>query len=93
MKEQENWIRRLTDAADLRGEPVPRMPLVEMLGDERVLIENHFGITQYSSCEICVKVKFGQAQIVGCHLRIARMTRDQLVIVGKIDGVNLYKGR
>lgn len=93
MKERESFMRRITDAADLGAEPLPKLPLVEILGDNRVLIENHCGITAYSQCEICVKVKFGLIQVTGSRLHIARMTLDQLLIAGVVDGVSLYKGR
>lgn len=83
---------RLIFAADLPDAPLPGLPLVEIYGQDRVLIENHLGVTQYGREAICIKVKFGQICISGCDLELARMTKGQLVITGRIDGVSLYRG-
>lgn len=93
MKKGDGIIRRIADAADLGGEVLPGVPLVEVMGHDRVLVENHCGITAYSNEEICIKVKFGSVQVTGCHLTIARMTVAQLIIVGEIRSVQLYRGR
>lgn len=82
---------RLADEADLTAESLPGQPIVEIAGDRRVLIENHFGVKEYSRERITVKVKYGYVSICGCHLELMRMTREQLVICGRIDGVTLQR--
>ena len=84
--------QRLIFAADLPDAPLPGLPLVEISGQNRVLIENHLGVTQYGRESISVRVKFGQIRVSGCDLELARMTKEQLVITGRIDGVSLYRG-
>ena len=84
--------QRLIFASDLPDAPLPGQPLVEIYGQERVLIENHRGVTQYGKESICIKVKFGQVCVSGCRLELARMTKGQLVITGRIDGVSLFRG-
>lgn len=84
--------QRLIFAADLPDAPLPGLPLVELSGQNRVLIENHLGVTQYGRESISVRVKFGQIRVSGCDLELARMTKEQLVITGRIDGVSLYRG-
>lgn len=91
MKRGRDWMARLTDGLDLNGEPMPGVPLVEVTGERRVLIENHGGVTQYGREKICVKVKFGHIQVCGCGLELARMTKEQLVISGRIDSVTLLR--
>lgn len=84
-------LERLTEEADLAGQPLPGQPIVEIAGDCRVLIENHFGVKEYSHERITVKVKYGCVSICGCHLELLRMTKEQLVICGRIDGVTLLR--
>lgn len=84
-------LLKLTENADLNGEPLPGMPLVEIAGDRRVLIENHHGVTEYSGDRIGIKVKYGRVLVCGCGLELSRMTKEQLVICGRIDGVSLYR--
>lgn len=87
MKNRGNWIERLAEGMELGDEPVPGQSLVEICGDGRVLIENHKGVQCYAAGEISVKVSYGTVSVRGCGLWLARMTREQLVIRGRIDGV------
>lgn len=91
MSSKRDLLDRLTEQMDLMGEPVPGQSIVELGGDRRVLIENHFGITQYSRDRICIKVTFGFITVFGCDLELSRMTRQQLIICGRIDSVSIIR--
>ncbi len=84
-------IDRLTEEADLAAQPLPGQPIVEIAGDRRVLIENHFGVKEYGAQRITVKVKYGCVCICGDNLELMRMTREQLVICGRIDCVTVQR--
>ena len=71
---------------------MPSVPLLEIAGDGRVLIEHHQGVTQYSTESVCFKVKFGTVCVIGHELVISKMTADQLVICGRILSVTLHRG-
>ena len=75
----------------LDGGLLPGIPLVEISGDCRVLIEHHQGVVAYGCQEICVRVRYGVVSVCGCGLNLARMTKEQLVICGRIDSVRLIK--
>lgn len=85
------WVQRLADGAELTGETLPGVPVVELAGNRRVLIERHGGVTQYSREQICVKVSFGQVCIRGSGMELTLMTREQLVISGSIREVKLER--
>lgn len=85
------WMQNLADGADLDGELLPGVPVVELAGDRRVLIERHGGVTQYSDVCIAVKVRYGLVRISGCALELTHMTRQQLVISGRIDRIELQR--
>ena len=72
--------------------PIPTLPLVEIAGTERVLIENHQGVVCYEPTIIQVKTKRGQICIEGESLELACMTRGKLVVHGQIRCVSLYGG-
>lgn len=93
MKQNRRWLDRLADQADLPGEAGIGQPLVELAGDRRVLIEHHQGVIQYGKEQICVKVRYGTVLVTGCGLELARMTKEQLVICGRIDSVTLNRRR
>ena len=81
------WMDRL----DLPEEQLPGLPLVEIAGHRRVLIEHHCGVTEYGRNCVCVKVKFGFVVVLGSGLELSSMNRHTLVISGTIDGVRLER--
>ena len=76
---------------------MPAQPIIEIAGEQRMLVENHRGVSGYSSEKILINVEFGTVCVCGCGLRLFRMTREQLVIRGRIDTVSylaeLERGR
>ena len=71
---------------------VPGVPLIEILADQRVLIENHRGVHRYTREQICIKSTLGMIRIDGKKLFLEKMSKDQLTIIGKIDTVSLCRG-
>ncbi len=91
MVQRRNFWQSVTNMADLTGETQPGLPLVELVGECRVLIENHMGVMAYEDSQIRVKVKFGQIIVCGRSLTLCRMTKEQLLISGNIDSVALCR--
>lgn len=85
---QGGWIQRLS----MQDEALPGQTVVEVLEDQRVLIEHHRGIIQYTREEIQIRVKFGRICVSGQGLSLCRMTSDQLVITGEIHSLTLLRG-
>ncbi len=75
------------------GKPavLQKLPIVEITGHSRVLVENHMGVLSYSLEEIQMKVSFGKLQINGCSLKIMQLSKEQMVICGNIDSVQLFR--
>lgn len=79
---------------NLPGERLPGIPLIEISGECRVLVENHQGVIGYGMDEIEIKVTYGIVRIIGSNLQLACMTKHQLVIIGRIDSVALqHRGK
>ncbi len=91
MSKGRSFVERLTAATQLQDEAIPRLPLVEIMNDQRVLIENHRGVVEYGTNQISVNVRFGTVTICGCNLELARMMKGQLIVTGRIDSVHLQR--
>lgn len=63
--------------------------LVELYGNERVLVEQHKGIVGYGSERIRIGATFGVLEVTGEGLRLCCMSPSQIVIRGRIDGVRV----
>ena len=77
--------------ADAYAPPLPGLPIVEIVGDRRVLVENHNGVIDYSDSIICVRVKFGRLLIIGERLSLSYMSKSQLIITGYINSVAIER--
>lgn len=77
---------------DLENEPIPGMPLIEIVSDQSVLVENHCGVISYSPEQIAIKTKSGCVLITGSGLVLNRMSCELLRICGRIEKVEM-KGR
>ncbi len=88
-----NFFDRAALGADLPAETAPTQTLIEIAGEHRVLVENHKGVTVYGCNRIHIKSTYGLVCVCGNNLKLARMTKQQLVITGRIEGVSLLRGQ
>lgn len=70
---------------------ISKLPLVEIVGEKRVLVENHLGVIGYSSEEIKVRVCYGILSVLGTALQFVQMNREQLVICGEVNSITLLR--
>ena len=81
MNERLEKLMELTESA--------KAPLIEIIGNYRVLIENHRGITEYTTERIVVKKRGGYVTVMGASLLLAVISNDRIIITGKISDIKL----
>ena len=86
---ERNFVERMMQAINLETEPIPGKPLIEIVGNSAVLIENHCGIISYSKECVTVKTKGGCICVSGSGLILNKMSKEFLRIWGKIQNVEL----
>ena len=91
MRQYEKTLQRLSATVYESSEPLPGVPIIELAGDRRLLIENHKGVTEYGAERICVKVKYGVICVCGYEMELAKMTKEQLVITGLIRSITIQR--
>lgn len=86
-----SWLNRLKES--LKNENLQAgKPLVELWGKERILIEHHDRVLDYSPEQIRIKVSYGEICISGKRLQFAKLSSQQLVITGCAETI-LLAGR
>ncbi|MDY3617524.1 YabP/YqfC family sporulation protein [Agathobaculum sp.] len=78
--------RQLLD--DLRSD----RPRVEIIGNSRVVVENHKGILEYDDTLLRVKCSGCEVRITGDELALAALTLDELAVTGTIVSVEYRTG-
>jgi len=93
MKKSERMLEIITANAGASSDALPGMPLVEIIGQCRVLIENHKGVSAYCANRIHINVSYGELCVCGSGLKLAYMSKQRLVITGRIESVALCRRR
>ena len=88
---QTKVLRYFTESAGLHMEALANMPLLELCGEDRILVENHKCVVGYTDEEIIIRVNFGLIQISGDDMKITCVNREQVVIGGNIRNITLLK--
>ena len=81
----------LMEQSGLQTQPIPGHSIVEILGDSRVLVERHSGVTSFSEVAVCIKTSYGNVHVSGNALKITCVSKEQLVIVGCIESVSIIR--
>jgi len=89
MNRGRKMIQSVTVNENLNSDLIPGVPLIEICGQSRLLIENHQGVIAYGCSEIRIKARYGNICVCGDNLKLTRMSKTKLVITGRICGVNL----
>lgn len=92
MKHRDRILDRLVDLSVFSGGTLPGVSLIEIISDKRVLLEHHHGVCKYTHEQICVKSEFGIIKICGNGLHIKNLSADQVMVVGRIESVQLCRG-
>jgi len=74
------WLRH----GEVPQELVFGWPRSILLGDEKLIVEQHQGIYTCTEQEVMIKTKCGLLVISGENLSLSRYSRDELVVLGKI---------
>ena len=89
MEIKRKLFEKIADNMDLPGEPMPGSSILEILGRNRLLVEDHGGILHYSPEKIIVRLSYGAAEIRGTNLEISKMSLHRLIIAGELTDLSL----
>ena len=87
----EKLRKQFVDIFELSPEIALDLPLLMLLGQEKLELENHKGISQFHREEIKVKVKLGYILIKGQELAIDEINSESLSISGLISSISYEK--
>ena len=79
----------ITNIVEICGGTVGNKPLLELISNKRLLIENHNGVVQYSNEIISINTSIGRYDILGFELNLKVLSDERLVIVGNISGISI----
>lgn len=70
-------------------EVVSNVPKITIIGFDEILIENYKGILEYEEFYIRINTHIGIINISGFNLNLEQMSKDDILVTGKIDSITL----
>ncbi|HJA63906.1 MAG TPA: sporulation protein [Candidatus Intestinimonas stercoravium] len=86
---REGLLEKAAERFDLPGDVVAGLPRMELLGDRQFRMENHQGILAYGTDEIHISGGKLIVKVRGEGLELRAMNGVELLITGRISGVDL----
>ena len=80
-------ISKISRALEFPEEITSSVPRITGLGFGKLMIENYKNILEYQEFFIRINTSIGIINVSGCDLKMQEMTSDDVVIEGKIEGV------
>lgn len=80
---------KIPEMLGIPDQTLPGVPIIEIYGDSRVLIEGKSTVVQYGTT--CIKLRncCGIVSICGCGLCMAELSSEQMIITGEIGCVSI----
>jgi len=87
-----NIKNAISDMTNMPKDVILGVPIIRLVGQEELYIENYRGIMEYTECMIRIQTKIGQVLIWGRKLEIVYYTNDEMKITGSIESFEYKQG-
>ena len=82
-------INNINSILEMPKEVYTNEPKIIVKGFNELIIENYKSILEYEDCYIKLATHMGNININGVDLSLAKMTEDNLKIIGKIQSIDI----
>ena len=86
-REAHSLKNRLSELSELPKDVVLGIPMLTMIGQMELNIENYRGIIEYTDSLIRVHTKDGQIRVSGRELKVEYYTNDEMKVPGHIVSI------
>ena len=83
---------RIADASGVPKDVVLGVPIVTVIGQNEVCVENYRGILEYTDKLIRIQTKLGKIHVLGRGLQIQYYNNDEMKITGHVMTIEYYEG-
>lgn len=85
-------MNKIIDKIHIPKDVTMKLPLIRLLGNQELYIENYRGILEYTDSLIRVQTKLGQIHIIGKGLEVIYYASDEMKIRGYIESLTILQG-
>lgn len=81
---------RILRVSELPKDVVMGMPVLNVVGQSELHLENYRGILEYTEELVRILIKGGQIKVTGRFLRVVYYTNDEMKISGHIKSIEYH---
>lgn len=86
-KEESRLKNKMIESAELPRDVVMGMPVLTMIGQSELSLENYRGILEYTDTLVRILTRAGQIKVSGRGIHVAYYTNDEMKITGHIESI------
>ena len=86
-------LDKINELLEIPREIVSKVPKITITAFDEILIENFKGILEYEDFFVRISTHIGNININGFNLRLSQMTEDDILVSGKIEGLEFESKR
>ncbi|NMB11613.1 MAG: sporulation protein YqfC [Firmicutes bacterium] len=86
-------LQSLASVLELPEDVILDLTRITITGNVQLLMENHRGISVYDPERICIRTQQGETVITGTGLKVDSLFASEILITGKIDGIQFIRSR
>lgn len=86
-------LSKINEVLELPREVISKVPKITITSFDEVLIENFKGILEYEDFFVRISTYVGNININGFNLALSQMTEDDILVTGKIEGLDFENKR
>lgn len=86
-------LNRINELLEIPREIVSKVPKITVTAFDEILIENFKGILEYEEFFVRISTHIGNVNINGFNLKLSQMTEDDILVSGKIEGLDFESKR
>ena len=89
-KGNQNIKKKLVNTLELPKEIIFNLPLITIVGNEEINIENYKGVIEYSPEKIRINTECGVLKINGEKLSFKQITAENIIVTGIIQTLEYF---
>lgn len=82
---------KVSDKLNMPKDIVLNMPVIRVVGDKEILVENHKGLLEYTSSTLKLKSNLGNIVLKGSGFQIKDISDENIYISGTMESLNFVK--
>lgn len=92
LMDKKNLKTRITEVSGMPKDVILGVPLVTVIGQNEICVENYRGILEYTDKLIRIQTKLGKIHVIGRNLQIEYYTNDEMKIMGYVTTIEFHEG-